>query len=196
MSTIEILEIIATISSLAFLAFLLLNKVIAWPFGILSSAIMCFTFAKANLFFESMSYVVYVLLGVYGWWYWVANKGKLQEEAPIRSHGIRYHLSLIIPGILLAVMMGYVGGIIGSDIPYFDAFTTVFALIATYLEARKVLQSWYYWLLMNPLGVILYFIKGFEQYAWLMVVYSVMSVFGLINWTRLYRKQIQYEGQV
>ena len=67
---------------------------------------------------------------------------------------------------------------------YLDAFTTVFSFIATYLEAKKVLSAWIFWIILNGLSTYLYFSRGLNIYALLALVYFVISFYGYVEWKR------------
>lgn len=66
--------------------------------------------------------------------------------------------------------------------PYFDALTTVFAVIATFMETRKVFSGWYYWIVLNFASIFLYSLKDLDLYTGLAVVNTVMSFVGLYQW--------------
>ena len=70
--------------------------------------------------------------------------------------------------------------------PYADAFSTIFSFFATYLEAKKVLSAWIYWFGLNAFSVWLYFARHLEVYSGLMVVYTVLSVIGYLQWRKSY----------
>ena len=71
----------------------------------------------------------------------------------------------------------------------FDAFTTTFSFIATYMEITKVLEAWGYWLILNLASIWLYQDRNLDIYALLIGIYSIMSVWGFITWQKAYRQQ-------
>ena len=68
--------------------------------------------------------------------------------------------------------------------PYADAFSTAFSFLATYMEAKKIISTWYFWIILNTFSVWLYWSRGLEVYALLMIVYAVLSVVGLLAWRK------------
>jgi nicotinamide mononucleotide transporter len=68
--------------------------------------------------------------------------------------------------------------------PYWDSLTTWSAMFATWLVARKVLENWYYWLIIDAVSVWLYVERGLMFIAGLYLVYLVMIVFGYVAWKR------------
>jgi len=68
--------------------------------------------------------------------------------------------------------------------PYIDALTTWSAIWATFLVARKVLENWWYWLLIDIVSVCIYWLRDLELTAMLFVIYVIMIPFGLVSWRR------------
>ena len=66
--------------------------------------------------------------------------------------------------------------------------TTIFSFIASYLEAHKILGGWLYWIVINAVSVILYFERGLQIYAALMVVYFGLSVVAYFSWRKKYER--------
>jgi nicotinamide mononucleotide transporter len=72
--------------------------------------------------------------------------------------------------------------------PYLDSFITVFGLLASVKEARKILTSWVYWFVLNAFSILLYYQQGLFYYAALMIVYTLICVGGFISWHKIYKQ--------
>ena len=180
MSVNFVLEWSATLLSLAFLVGLIQRKVWAWPAGIVGSALSVALFLRIGLYAEMVLYVVYVIMGFYGWTQWSAHASSDQVDL-VNLHPKTQLLALI--GIPITLIMGYFSsGIPNVSYPYFDALTTVFGLWATWQETRRIRTAFHYWIPLNIASVVLYGMKGLWIYAALMVIYSIMSVIGFIRW--------------
>jgi len=180
MSVNFVLEWSATLLSLAFLVGLIQRKVWAWPAGIVGSALSVALFLRIGLYAEMVLYVVYVIMGFYGWTQWSAHASSDQVDL-VNLHPKTQLLALI--GIPITLIMGYfLSGIPNVSYPYFDALTTVFGLWATWQETRRIRTAFHYWIPLNIASVVLYSMKGLWVYAALMVIYSIMSVIGFIRW--------------
>lgn len=190
------LEMAGTVLSLAYVILLTFNTVWAWPCGILGSAIMGYTFvtADAPLYMESVSYTVYVLMGFYGLWYWLKSRKTQSKQnevasAPIVEWTLLSHVSIVVGGALLATAIAQLLAYTDEARPLFDSFTTVFALIGTWMQARKVLSSWLYWLVINGASIYLYLSTGFHEYAVLSGIFTVLSITGYLQWRKVYAAQ-------
>ena len=73
--------------------------------------------------------------------------------------------------------------------PYIDSVTTWGAIWATFLVARKVLENWWYWLVIDTVSVFIYWSRDLQLTSLLFVIYIVLIPIGLVSWTRSYRGQ-------
>lgn len=189
MSTELILEIIGTLLSVSYVLLLMANKVWAWPCGIMGSAIMAYSFFGAQLWMETFSYFIYVVMGFYGWWFWVNGKKTANDSVEVVDWPVLTHVGGIITTILFSLGLGYLLSYTSEARPYFDTFTTVFAMLATWMQARKVLSNWLYWIGINLASVYLYWSAEFSIYPWLALLFAVLSVSGFIQWQKLRKTQ-------
>ena len=72
--------------------------------------------------------------------------------------------------------------------PYVDSFTTWASVFTTYLVARKYLQNWLYWIVIDAVSVPLYIERGLSLTALLFAAYIVIAVLGYISWRNHYHK--------
>lgn len=80
-----------------------------------------------------------------------------------------------------------------SSLPWADAFSTSFAFVATYLEARKILESWYYWLVLNLFSIWLYLVRDLPVMSGMMIGFFIFSIVGLLAWKKSYETQNRAE---
>lgn len=183
----NLLEIAAVLLSLAYVVLLMREKVWCWPVGILSSCLSIGLFVNSGLFSEAILYLYYVGMGVYGWTVWARPSG---EKLPIAQLSLREHLYAVMTGAAGGLGLGFTFQQLAAhtalfsnaSMTYPDGFSTAFAFVATYLQVRKALYSWAYWIVLNAFSVYLYGAKGLYVYAALMVVYTLISISGQWNW--------------
>lgn len=179
------IEIISVIFSLLYVFLLTRENIGCWLFGILSSTLNIALFLDAKLYSESILSLFYVLIGIYGWYVW--NK-KVEETAiPIKQWNISTHINLLFIGVLGTLSLGWVMARQGAASPYIDAATTAFSFMASYMQAHKILSNWVFWIIINAISVWLYYSRGLQVYAGLMILYTGLSVWGLMEW----KKQLQ-----
>jgi len=184
-----IVEILATSANLAYILLLIREKIACWPFGIAGSLLSIYLFIDVRLYSEAILYLFYVVMGVWGWIRW---HRRIEENGnPVTRWRADYHLRAIVIACVIALGWGYtVQFYSDAERPVFDAFTTVFSFLGTYLEVTKVLEAWLYWLVINLASVWLYHDRSLDIYAVLIGFYSVLSVWGFLNWRKTFRAQL------
>ena len=177
------LEIIAVGLSLTFLILLIKENIYCWFFGITGSLVSIFLFYRIGLYAESILYCYYVLIGFYGYQLW--NSKANAQELPIIDVLPKQHFSYILIGVVTTLCLGYfLENYTEASKPYLDAFTTIFSFIASYLEAKKILSGWYYWIIVNGVTLGLYLNKELYIYFILTLLYFALSFYGLREWNR------------
>jgi nicotinamide mononucleotide transporter len=71
-----------------------------------------------------------------------------------------------------------------APFPYLDAFTTWGSVITTWMVARKVLENWLYWLLVDCVMVYLSYVAGLPATTLLFVIYLGIVIAGFLAWRR------------
>lgn len=177
----EILELSASIFGLLFLFLIIKEKIAAWIFGILASSINVYLLIGVKLYSESILYSFYILMGIYGWWKW--SKITNGEKLKISTISLSKHFYWVIVGSVLAYGLGYYfDNYTDAERPFWDSYSTVFAFIATFLEARKVLHAWIYWIVLNTYTIFLYGSVGLNFRSIEMLIYAFFSVVGFLAW--------------
>ena len=179
-----LLEIAAVILGIIYVMLAAKNKISCWIFGILGSLLSIVLFAVyAKLYAEAVLYIFYVLAGIYGWINWKNQK----NETEVYQRKLIIHLIIIGIGIVLSVGLYFVLTSFFEEAkrPMIDSFTTIFSFIATYLTTKKWIENWIYWIVIDAVTTYLYFSRGLEIYALLMLAYSVIAVYGYLQWKKL-----------
>lgn len=186
-------EYAAVVFNVAYVMLAARRSIWCWPAGIAGSALSIYLFIEVRIYAEAVLFAYYVVMGVYGWVVWSRKSGDEGVKVVVRS--MRYHLLIVVAGYLgTAALFWVLITFTDAEMPLLDSFTTVFAFIATWLVARRVLENWIYWVAVDSLAVYLYLARGLEAYALLSLMYTGMAVFGYIEWRRNYhgRSQIKH----
>tara|TARA_B100000963_G_scaffold47423_1_gene35715 strand:- start:8025 stop:8591 length:567 start_codon:yes stop_codon:yes gene_type:complete len=179
------IEVISVFFGLLFLVLLIRQNILCWWFGIAGSLLSIFLFYHNRLYSEAILYTYYVFMGFYGYNYWSNNKSKNNLSLKVSEKGLAFHLMAIVGSALTAISLGwYFENYSDANSPYLDALTTIFSFFATYLEAKKILSAWIYWIIINGLTIGLYLTKGLDIYSILSFIYCVMSFIGYIKWKK------------
>ena len=136
---------------------------------------------------ESLLNIFYFGMALYGWLKWHGG-GNTDFELPVSVCPKRVHFVAIATILVLSVISGaLLEKFTDAAYPYIDSATTFAAVWATFLVARKVLENWWYWLVIDAVSVFIYWSRELELTAVLFVVYVALIPIGLVSWTRSYR---------
>ena len=190
-----IIEAVAAGASLLYIVLLIRERVACWPFGIAGSMLSIWLFIDTRLYAEAILYTFYVGMGIWGWARWsVRAKSGSHPVVRLSTYG---HMALLAICLLFGTALGHaLEAFSEAERPLIDAMTTSFSFAATYLEVRKTLDTWLYWLAINLVTIWLYQDRSLDIYALLMVVYAVLSVLGFVRWMRTYKQQFSRPGVV
>lgn len=177
-------EIGALVFGVAYVALAARGNVLCWPAGILASGLSIVIAARSNYLADVVKESYYVAMGFYGWFFWTQ---KTADDAvhPITTRSVAFNTRLIVAGAALSVLVGYYFSTLGSSLPYLDAATTVFAFSTTWLVARRILENWLYWIVINTAGIYMYVRTGAYFFSLLLALYTVFAVLGYVRWKTL-----------
>ena len=185
--TLPRIELTAVILAVAYLVLAIRQNIWCWFCAGISTALYVYLFAKANLYMESLLNVFYFGMALYGWSVW--RSGKSDHELPVSVWPLQVHLYAVAIIVCAAATTGFLlARFTDAAYPYIDSATTYAAIWATFLVARKILENWWYWLVIDAVSVFIYWMRGLEATALLFVVYVVLIPIGLVAWTRSYRQ--------
>lgn len=159
-----------------------------WPIGLIQVVAYLLLFWTAGLFADALLQVVYLVLGLWGWWNWVRGRDP-GAVLRVRRTTAREWGWLALAGILgTAVLVLWLTRFTSSTVPVADATTTALSLLATYGQARKLLESWWLWIAADLIYIPLYLSKGLGLTALLYAIFLGLCVVGLRRWLGEVRK--------
>ena len=126
-------------------------------------------------------------MGVYGFNQWKSDIANT-EEISITTWNLKTHL--IVLGIIL--ISSYFAGYIldtytDAKLPFLDSLTTFGALFATYMVAKKILENWIYWFLIDSVSIYLFIERELYLTSILFCLYLVIIIFGFRSWLAVFR---------
>ena len=178
------LEFIAMLLALLYLMLAILQKRACWYAAFVSTALYTFIFWDVSLLMESALQIYYMIMAVYGWWYWHADN----EHRPIVRWSLSRHLAIISGIAVLTLVSGtLLHRYTEAALPFLDAFTTWASVITTVMVARKVLENWLYWVVIDAASIVLYLARDLNVTAVLFGLYVVLAAVGYRQWQRQMR---------
>lgn len=183
------LEVIAVAAAIAYLLLAIRQNIWCWLGAGISTAIYIYLFFAAKLYMESALNLFYFAMAIYGWWVWYSGRSG-DGDLPVFIWPRKVHVTAIAAIVAASLLSGYLLSRYSDAVyPYVDSMTTWAAIWATFLVARKVLENWWYWLVIDSASIVIYWTRDLHLTALLFAVYVVMIPFGLVAWRRSRREQ-------
>jgi nicotinamide mononucleotide transporter len=187
--TMSLWETVAVLLAIAYLLLAIRQNPLCWPAAIVSAAIYIVLMFRAELYMESALQVFYIGMAFYGWWHW--SEGR-PDGAPLPV--VDWPLVFNVPPLLLiALLSGCSGWLLenysSAAYPYLDSATTWAAMVTTWMVARKALQNWHYWFVIDSVSIYLYTQRGLYLTALLFTGYLLLIVVGYRTWRRSLQAQ-------
>jgi nicotinamide mononucleotide transporter len=158
-----------------------------WLTGSISTALFSIAFFQARLYSDVGLQFIYILLNAYGWYQWKFG-GREQTGVPISTMTMRQWIIAALVALgAIAAMGTALKQLTDTDVAYWDATTTTLSLIAQYLLARKLIENWWVWIVVNGLYIGIYLYKGLYLTSGLQVVFILLSVMGYLEWRKTLR---------
>ena len=177
-------EIVAAILAIAYLILAMLQDIRCWVAWIISSLMYFYVMYSANLYMEALLQIFYIFIGLYGLYQW-RFKADVKDALKITTWSVKNHLIVIGALVFLTSLSGYVLMIYtAAASPFIDAFTTWGAIAASYLVAKKILENWFYWFVIDFVSVFLFISRELYPTALLFIVYLVLVVIGYSAWRK------------
>jgi nicotinamide mononucleotide transporter len=186
------LEIWSVAFGLAYLVLAVRQNIFCWAAALISTLLSLVLFYDARLYPETALQIFYAAMAVYGWWQW-RHGGRpgerVEPQLPVSMWPWRCHALAVGGSLAAALALGTMLSRTNAAFPYLDSFTSVGAVITTYMVAKKILENWVYWLVIDGITLYIYWQRSLYLYAALFVVYLVLVVVGFYRWHRDWRAQ-------
>ena len=181
-----IIEIIAVISAILYLLLAAKEDVKCWYAVIISSALYFYIMYNAGLIMEAYLQVFYIIMALYGLLQWTKLM-KINSNNRIRTWSNIQHFITISFVIILAIITGFIlTKYTNAAMPFLDAFTSWGAIVTTYMVAKKILENWIYWFVIDAISIYLFLSRGLYLTSMLFLVYLTIICFGYIAWRTKY----------
>ncbi|MDX2410342.1 MAG: nicotinamide riboside transporter PnuC [Woeseiaceae bacterium] len=187
-ATLSLLEVVAVVMALLYLFLAIRQNIWCWFGAGISTAIYVYLFLDAKLYMQSALNGFYFAMAIYGWVVWRSGQTE-EKQLPVVSWPLMTHVYAILLIAAVGLFNGYVlDTLTDSQHAYADAIVAWGAIWATFLVARKVLENWWYWLVIDIASIFIYWSRDLQLTSVLFAVYVLMIPFGLVSWARSRRE--------
>jgi nicotinamide mononucleotide transporter len=175
------IELAVAVITLASIYLATRQNVWYYPTGIVSVVAYAWIYFAARLYAEAGLQMVWLALLVYGWWAWLYG-GKAHTELPVtrtpRWAWIAvFATGLVMTAIIVAIQIEYTD----NPAPFVDSSIAAWSIVAQWMTARKWLESWLLWIVVNAVAVPLYITRSLGVTA---ALYAILLILAIVGWRK------------
>lgn len=179
------IELLGSVLSIIYLYLSIKQKASLWIFGFLCSALYVVVFFQSKFYADMSLQFYYLGVSVFGWISWKAGKLENRKELPVkRTTPLSGAIILIIALVLYFLYYFILSEYTDSPLPKADSFTTALSIVATWMLARKMIEHWWLWIIVDSVSAGLYFYRALYPTAILFVIYTIMAIIGYLQWKK------------
>ncbi len=185
-------EIIGTLLGVIGVGLMIRQNLWAWPVGLVQVAVYAAVFYEAKLYSDALLQIAFFLIQAYGWWHWARSAHQAAHStAPVQRVTAAALAGWVVAGAAATAGWGwFMHRTTDAALPWWDAFILVFSLIAQWGQARKVLENWPAWLVVNTVAIGVYWVKDLRLTSGLYLIFWLMALWGWREW-RATRKEAE-----
>lgn len=191
------IELMGAILGILYILFSIRQNILTWPTGLATSILYVVVFFQSKFYADMGLQLYYVFISLYGWRLWLKrnpeNHSTRLPVSRITKIQIRYAIlyTIVIFGVIYAILKNFTD----SPVPIMDSATTALSIVATYMLARKILEHWIIWIVVDLISAGLYMYKGLWPTVVLFLVYTFMAFIGLIEWQKNISEPLNKTGK-
>ncbi len=189
METDRIIEILSAITCLWSIWLNTRRKTAGWPIGLVSVTLASWVYYRSGLLAECALQVFYFASGFYGWWKWAASSRQSEDQSVevlrLRNSELSYGLLAALLGSTLIWMA--LQQFPNSSRPIPDALLTGFSILAQVWLARRKIENWLLWIMINTGSVLLYLQRELWFFALLYLALLYLAVRAYADWKKILR---------
>lgn len=173
------------------------ENILVYPTGIISVLIYVYLAYQYLLYADMGVNGYYFVMSMYGWYHWTQTDDVDKAQIPVSTNSKKEHLiSVAILVVSFSILVFVLSNFTDSDVPYWDATTTCFAILGMWLMARKKLESWIAWIITNLISIPLYFYKGLVLTSFQFLIFTAIAVAGYFAWKKSLEEERSTEIQL
>ncbi len=188
-----LLELFAVTMNILSVIYAKRNSILVYPTGLIGTGIFVYILYNFSLLGDMIINFYFVLMSIYGWYYWSQKKDGETLNKVSRTSTNEYYFILIL-GIISLVSIYFIYNYYdkwNSWTAYVDNITTAIFFIAMYLMARRKVESWIFWIIGDMITIPLYFYKGLTISSIQYLIFLILAILGYMSWKKILNNSTQ-----
>lgn len=179
---------VSTLCGLLYIVLLIKEKTLAWIFGFFSTAILVYIFAMQKIYMHTLLNFYYSVIAIYAYITWQKKSSNNTPVVKITEWPVRIHIFIIALIGIVTILFYKTLIVLNSNYPFIDSLVFCGSIVATFMQAKKVLSNWLYWIVLNSLTIIMLLLAHVYSIVALMLIYLICAIIGYFNWKKTLSK--------
>jgi nicotinamide mononucleotide transporter len=175
---------ISVILSVAEVLFAKANNIWLYPTGIGGTVLAMYILFVTGLYAECLLNGYYVVMSIYGWWYWIKKQNSPPVKITYCTHK-EWIQVIVFTFIGFAILYLLLKKFTPSTVPVMDAWVSATAWVGMWLLAKRKIENWILLNISNLFAIPLLFYKHLALYSVLTIFLFIVAVFGYIEWRKI-----------
>ncbi|MCK5105615.1 MAG: nicotinamide mononucleotide transporter [Cyclobacteriaceae bacterium] len=158
-----------------------------WLVSIIMVSMYIYIYIDAKLYADMSLQVYFLVISFYGWYMWLFGNKQNHQRSELKVSSATKKMIGILTLITIFLFF-FIAWILitftNSDLPYWDSFTTALSFVATWMLARKILENWLIWILVDAVSIGIYIYKDLYPTAVLFLFLTVLAFVGYARWKK------------
>jgi nicotinamide mononucleotide transporter len=187
-----VLELTAILFGLISVWFAKKDNIWVFPTGIINTAIYTYLLYKWSLLGDMMINFYYVVMSVYGWYHWTRKK-EGAVEFPMSKMTLaekKWSIAIFLTTMVFVVAVYIIFNKFTHWISCVDTLVTGIFFVGMWLMAKRKIENWILWIVGDIISIPMYFVKGYSFTSIQYLIFTIIAVFGYIEWKRILKLKI------
>lgn len=165
-------------------------NILTWATGIINELFLFILFFQVQLYADMFLQIYFFIITLYGWYKWNSKKNDIKISTTLPRIkiflGVSIAIMTVISGILFSNIHLYLPAYfkLQAAYPFIDSFVMVASIVATFLLAKKKIESWLLWICIDLVGIGLYFMKGIYFLSFQYFIFFGLAMYGFFRWKK------------
>ncbi|CAN1558928.1 PnuC Nicotinamide mononucleotide transporter [Flavobacteriaceae bacterium] len=171
------------------------DNIWVFPTGLISTSIYAYLLWKWSLLGDSMINVYYFIMSIYGWYHWTRKKEGV-DEFPISVMTNKEKVTtlvIFILTIIFVILVYLYFNKFTNWYSYLDTFLTAVFFVGMWLMAKRKIENWIFWIIGDLLSIPLYFAKGYTFTSFQYIIFTIIAVYGYLEWKKTLSSSLKLE---
>lgn len=164
---------------------------ICWIINIVAVALYVIIFYQVKLYADAMLQGIFILLQCYGWYSWSTQK--MSSQYSVSNIGKTTLLSSLLLGLFTGLLLGFLfHRYTDAALPWLDSLLAAFSLVASFWAAKKYIESWVLWCVLDAMYVCMYLSKSLYLTSFLYFIFILLALNGWRMWRYKMQKTVHH----